>query len=82
MLDAAEDAGQRPPQKSEVATWVLFGWAQMVTIMTNELAAVYEGSKTAAEVAPLIEEQLNAIIEEGIEAGFDPASPPDALHQP
>lgn len=82
LLDAAEEAGQRPPQKSEVATWVLFGWAQMVTIMTNELAPVYEGSKTAAEVAPLIEEQLNAIIEEGIEAGFDPANPPDALHQP
>jgi multiple sugar transport system substrate-binding protein len=82
MLKAAEDAGQRPPQKSEVATWVLFGWARMVTIMTNELAAVYEGSKTAAEAAPGIEEQINAIIQEGKDAGFDPSAPPDALHQP
>jgi ABC-type glycerol-3-phosphate transport system substrate-binding protein len=82
ILKTAEDAGQRPPQKSEVATWVLFGWSRMVTIMTNELAAVYEGSKTAADVAPSIEEQINAIIDEGKEAGFDPASPPDALHQP
>ena len=82
MLDVAEAAGQRPPHKSEVAAYVLFGWARMVTIMTNELAPVYEGSKTAAEVAPLIEEQINAIIEEGKEAGFDPSNPPDALHQP
>jgi multiple sugar transport system substrate-binding protein len=82
MLDVAEAAGQRPPHKSEVAAYVLFGWGRMVTIMTNELAAVYEGNRTAAEVAPLIEEQINAIIEEGKEAGFDPASPPDGLHQP
>lgn len=82
ILQVAEEAGQRPMNKSEVAGLVLFGWGRMVTIMTNELAAVYEGSKTAAEVAPLIEEQINGIIEEGKEAGFDPTNPPDALHQP
>lgn len=82
ILQVAEDAGKRPMNRSEVAGLVLFGWSRMVTVMTNELAAVYEGSKTAAEVAPLIEEQLNDIIEEGKEAGFDPSSPPDALHQP
>jgi ABC-type glycerol-3-phosphate transport system substrate-binding protein len=82
ILTVAEEAGQRPPQQSQVDAFVIFGWARMVTIISNELAPVYEGSKTAAEVAPLIEEQINAIIEEGKETGFDPSSPPDALHQP
>jgi ABC-type glycerol-3-phosphate transport system substrate-binding protein len=80
ILKVAEDAGTRPLYKSEVR--VLYGWPRMTTIITNELAAVYEGSKTAAEVAPTIERELNAIIEEGKAAGFDPASPPDALKQP
>lgn len=80
ILEVAEAAGQRPAYKSEVR--VLYGWAQMLNIMSNELAAVYEGDRTAAEVAPGIEEQLNAILEEGVAGGFDPASPPDALVAP
>ena len=80
ILQVAEEAGQRPLNKSE--TPVLYGWARMVNIMANDLAGVYEGNNTAADVAPSIEEQLNAIIEEGRGAGFDPAAPPDALVAP
>lgn len=78
MIDAAEDAGKRPVHKSEV-TRVLYGWSKMTTVMTNELAPVYEGKKKVADVAKAIEDQINAIIEEGIKAGMDPKNPPNAL---
>jgi ABC-type glycerol-3-phosphate transport system substrate-binding protein len=83
ILAVAEEAGQRPFDQYIVpAERVLFGWQRMVTIMTNELAAVYEARSTAADVVPLIEEEINAIIEEGRNTGFDPANPPDALEAP
>lgn len=83
ILTVAEEAGQRPPNQFIVpAERVLYGWAQMVNIMNNELAPVYEGRATAADVAPLIEDELNRIIEEGKNAGFDPLNPPDALEAP
>lgn len=77
ILKVAEDAGKRPVTKSEVR--VLYGWSRMTNIMTNELATVYEGKKTVADVAESVEKQLNAIIDEGKNAGFDPSNPPDAL---
>ncbi|MGH2531099.1 MAG: ABC transporter substrate-binding protein [Thermomicrobiales bacterium] len=83
IFTVAEEAGQRPFDQYIVpAERVLFGWGRMVTIMTNELAAVYEGRSSAADVASLIEREINAIIEEGRNTGFDPASPPDALAAP
>lgn len=80
MLRAAEDAGKRPLSKSEVR--VLYGWARMVSTMANELAPVYEGKAKVADVAPAIEKELNAVIQEGKSQGFDPANPPDALKKP
>lgn len=77
ILTVAEEAGKRPLNKSEVRC--LYGWTQMVNIMTNDLQPVYEGKKTAADVAPGIEKQLNDIIQQGKDDGFDPSNPPDAL---
>jgi ABC-type glycerol-3-phosphate transport system substrate-binding protein len=74
LVDAARDAGNRPFYKSEVLA--LYGWAsEMVPAMNEEFKPLYEGQATAREAVTRLQPRLQATIDKGKAAGFDPEQP-------